>query len=215
MPVQMRVGVNTGEVLVGAMRAGGESTVMGDVVNTAQRLQTIAEPGEVIVGSSTQAATRECVEYEALGLLSVRGRDEPVEAYRAVRVLAPPGRRRRGGARAPMLGRDDEIDTLRHVLQMATTAQPGATGAALRRRGRGQEPARERSRATSRAKSSARACCSVSACRTATRTSSVRLPRRSAARAASKDSRGRAKRACVSSRRSVPRSASTSATRPT
>ncbi len=51
VPVQMRVGVNTGEVLVGAMRAGGESTVMGDVVNTAQRLQTIAEPGEVIVGS--------------------------------------------------------------------------------------------------------------------------------------------------------------------
>ena len=124
VPVQMRVGVNTGEVLVGAMRAGGESTVMGDVVNTAQRLQTIAEPGEVIVGSSTQAATRECVEYEALGLLSVRGRDEPVEAYRAVRVLAPPGRRR-GGARAPMLGRDDEIDTLRHVLQMATTRSRG------------------------------------------------------------------------------------------
>jgi class 3 adenylate cyclase len=54
--MQMRVGVNTGEVLVEAMRAGGESTVMGDVVNTAQRLQTIAEPGEVIVGSSTQAA---------------------------------------------------------------------------------------------------------------------------------------------------------------
>ena len=47
----MRVGVNTGEVLVGAMRAGGDSTVMGDVVNTAQRLQTLAEPGEVIVGA--------------------------------------------------------------------------------------------------------------------------------------------------------------------
>ena len=38
MPVQMRIGVNTGEVLVGAMRAGGDPTVMGDVVNTAQRL---------------------------------------------------------------------------------------------------------------------------------------------------------------------------------
>ena len=50
VPVQMRVGVNTGEVLVGAMRAGGDPTVMGDVVNTAQRLQTLAEPGEVIVG---------------------------------------------------------------------------------------------------------------------------------------------------------------------
>jgi class 3 adenylate cyclase/tetratricopeptide (TPR) repeat protein len=118
VPVRMRVGINTGEVLVGAMRAGGDPTVMGDVVNTAQRLQTLAEPGEVIVGSSTYAATRECVEYEALGLLSVRGRDEPVEAYRAVRVLAPPGRRR-GGGRAPLVGRDDEIETLRQVFQMA------------------------------------------------------------------------------------------------
>ena len=45
--VQMRVGVNTGEVLVGAMRAGGDPTVMGDVVNTAQRLEKLAAPGEV------------------------------------------------------------------------------------------------------------------------------------------------------------------------
>jgi class 3 adenylate cyclase/tetratricopeptide (TPR) repeat protein len=119
IPVSMRVGVNTGEVLVGAMSAGGDSTVMGDVVNTAQRLQTVAEPGEVIVGASTYAATRECVEYEALGLLSVRGRDEPVEAYRAVRVLAPPGRRR-GSGRAPLVGRDDEMSAVRNVLQMAT-----------------------------------------------------------------------------------------------
>jgi class 3 adenylate cyclase/tetratricopeptide (TPR) repeat protein len=119
IPVRMRVGVNTGEVLVGAMSAGGDHTVMGDVVNTAQRLQTLAEPGEVIVGANTYAATRDCVEYQALGLLSVRGRDEPVEAYRAVRVLAPPGRRREGG-RAPLVGRDDEMTALRHVLQMAT-----------------------------------------------------------------------------------------------
>jgi class 3 adenylate cyclase/tetratricopeptide (TPR) repeat protein len=120
LPVTMRVGVNTGEVLVGAMRAGGDPTVMGDVVNTAQRLQTLAEPGEVIVGARTYAATRECVEYEALGLLSVRGRDEPVEAYRALRVLAPPGRRRERG-RAPLVGRDGELGALRQVMQMSIT----------------------------------------------------------------------------------------------
>src|SRR5262245_8775301 len=120
VPVRMRVGVNTGEVLVGAMRAGGDPTVMGDVVNTAQRLQTLAEPGEVIVGSATDAATRDCVEYAALGRLSGRGRDEPVEAYRAVRVLSPPGRRRTAG-RAPLLGRDDEIEALSRVFEMATT----------------------------------------------------------------------------------------------
>ena len=41
----MRIGVNTGEVLVGALRAGGDYTAMGDVVNTASRLQTLADAG--------------------------------------------------------------------------------------------------------------------------------------------------------------------------
>ena len=55
--IRLRVGVNTGEVLVGALRAGGEYTAMGDVVNTADRLQTAAEPGTVVVGPATHAAT--------------------------------------------------------------------------------------------------------------------------------------------------------------
>src|SRR4051812_25202087 len=65
--VQMRVGVNTGEGVVGSMRAGGDPTVMGDVVNTAQRLEKLAAPGEVIVGPGTYAATRDVIQYEALG----------------------------------------------------------------------------------------------------------------------------------------------------
>ena len=48
--IRMRVGVNTGEVLVGALRSGGDYTAMGDVVNTASRLQTAAAPGTVLVG---------------------------------------------------------------------------------------------------------------------------------------------------------------------
>src|SRR5829696_9945709 len=56
-PIQMRIGVNTGEVLTGAMRAGGDYTAMGDVVNTANRLQTAAQGGEVLVGSATYNAT--------------------------------------------------------------------------------------------------------------------------------------------------------------
>src|SRR3546814_15397732 len=45
--IRMRIGVNTGEVLVGALRAGGDYTAMGDVVNTANRLQSAAPPGEI------------------------------------------------------------------------------------------------------------------------------------------------------------------------
>ncbi len=53
--VRLRVGVNSGEVLVGALRAGGDYTAMGDVVNVASRLQTVAGPGQVVVGPETHA----------------------------------------------------------------------------------------------------------------------------------------------------------------
>ena len=120
VPVAMRIGVNTGEVLVGSMRAGGDPTVMGDVVNTAQRLQTMAEPGAVIVGPATQAATRQVIHYEPLGLVALRGREEPVKAYRAVEALAPPGRRQ-VRERVPLVGRDSEVTAVRHALAMTAT----------------------------------------------------------------------------------------------
>ncbi len=113
--VRMRVGVNTGEVLVGALR--GEITAMGDAVNTASRLETMAEPGWVVVGASTYAATQEIITYESLGARQVKGRGEPVEAWHAMATLAPPGRRRR--ARTPIVGRDAELAMLRGVLDAA------------------------------------------------------------------------------------------------
>jgi class 3 adenylate cyclase len=70
---EMRVGVNTGEVLVGALRAGGDYTAMGDAVNTASRLQTLAEPGQVLVGPATHEATRTHVRYEPVGCPRPRG----------------------------------------------------------------------------------------------------------------------------------------------
>src|SRR3954454_16369419 len=114
--VRLRIGVNTGEVLVGALRAGGDYTAMGDVVNVASRLQTIAAPGQVIVGADTYAATSDVMRYEALGPLQARGREEPVEAWRAVEALAPPGYRPLR-ARPPLIGRDAEIGLLHHALR--------------------------------------------------------------------------------------------------
>jgi class 3 adenylate cyclase/tetratricopeptide (TPR) repeat protein len=116
--VQMRVGVNTGEAVVGAMRAGGDPTVMGDVVNTAQRLEKLGSPGSVIIGPATFLATREVIRYEALGQQELRGRDQPVEAYQALAVLTPPGRRR-AHERSPFLGREAELSALAHVMGMA------------------------------------------------------------------------------------------------
>ena len=109
--VMMRVGVNTGEVLVGALRAGGDYTAMGDVVNTANRLQTSARPGEVLVGPSTFAATRRSVRYEPLEPLDVKGREQTVAAWRAEEALAPPGYRP-GRGRARLVGREAEMGVL-------------------------------------------------------------------------------------------------------
>jgi class 3 adenylate cyclase/tetratricopeptide (TPR) repeat protein len=118
LPVQVRIGVNSGEVLVGAMRAGGDPTAMGDVVNTAQRLEKLGEPGHVIVGPATELATRQAIRYEPLGSVALRGRDEPVEAFRAVEAVTPPGRRRMR-RQSPLVGRDAELATLRGLTKIA------------------------------------------------------------------------------------------------
>ena len=114
----LRTGINTGEVLVGAMRAGGEATVMGDVVNTASRLQTSAAPGEIFVGTATHAATESAIQYELVGSLDVKGREELVVAWRAITATLPPGRKRRA-RRAPLVGRDPEMGTLAHAADLA------------------------------------------------------------------------------------------------
>ncbi len=116
--VEMRVGVNTGEVLVGALRGGGDFTAMGDVVNTASRLQSSAAPGQVIVGPLTEAATRASIRYESLGPIEVKGRTQAVDAWVAVEAVAPPGAARRR-ARTPIVGRDAELAMLRGILDAA------------------------------------------------------------------------------------------------
>ena len=109
--IRMRIGVNTGEVLVGALRAGGDYTAMGDVVNTASRLQTLAEPGEVLVGESTHIATSDVIGYESRGALVARGREQPVNVWTAVSTLLPPGYRPRH-RESPLVGRDGEMAIL-------------------------------------------------------------------------------------------------------
>lgn len=115
--LQMRIGVNTGEVLVGALRAGGDYTAMGDVVNSAQRLETAARPGSVLVGRATYVATNDVIDYEPVGQLDAKGREEPIEAWEARAEVQPPGYRVR--RHTPLMGRDAELGMLRHALDTA------------------------------------------------------------------------------------------------
>ncbi len=117
---QLRIGIESGEVLVDLARATSERDlfVTGDAVNTAARLQQAAAPGSVVVGSATYAATRRLVEYEELPSAQLKGKLAPVAAWRAVAVRA-----RRGGQRAPLgieapiVGRDEEIALLKETVR--------------------------------------------------------------------------------------------------
>jgi class 3 adenylate cyclase/tetratricopeptide (TPR) repeat protein len=105
-----RIGVNTGEVVVGDP-SSGESFVTGDAVNVAARLEQSAEPGEVLIGEETRRLVLDAVITEPAGGLSLKGKSEPVTAHRLLEVLpgaAPHARR----LDSPLVGRDAELAQL-------------------------------------------------------------------------------------------------------
>ena len=105
---QLRVGINTGEVLAGAV--GDGYTVIGDTVNVAARLQAAGRPGTVTVGERTYRATAGEVEYHELTPLHLKGKAEPVPAWEAAGLLAAqPTRRTTARVATPLVGRDDEL----------------------------------------------------------------------------------------------------------
>jgi class 3 adenylate cyclase/tetratricopeptide (TPR) repeat protein len=85
-PLRVRIGINTGEVLVHLEIAPGSGAgfLRGDAVNTASRLQSIAPEMSVVVGASTYAATASTFDYEELGAATVKGKAEPLRVFHAM-----------------------------------------------------------------------------------------------------------------------------------
>ncbi|MEE9177996.1 MAG: adenylate/guanylate cyclase domain-containing protein, partial [Acidimicrobiia bacterium] len=111
-----RAGVMSGEASVGS--GGNEhGLVVGDLVNTASRLQSIAPPGGVYVGESTRDLVGMTVEFAAVGDQKVKGKELSVTAFNAVRVVAL-SQSKRGGelVEGPFVGRDDELRLLKDQL---------------------------------------------------------------------------------------------------
>ena len=121
--LQVRVGVLTGEAAV-VVGAEGQGMVTGDMVNTAARLQSVAPPGGVLVGAATRLAAESAIAFEPAGEQALKGKEAPVPAWRAVRVLAE-----RGGAHRPdvleppFVGRADELRFLKE--QFHATGREG------------------------------------------------------------------------------------------
>ncbi len=113
--VEARAGVLTGEAAV-TLGATNQGMVAGDLVNTASRLQSVAEAGAVLVGEATQRSASAAIVFEPAGERSLKGKELPVAAWRAVRVVAERrGRKRAEALEAPFVGRDDELRQLKDL----------------------------------------------------------------------------------------------------
>jgi hypothetical protein len=84
--------------------------VAGDLVNTASRLQSIAEPGSVLVGEGTKRAASNAIVFDDAGDQTLKGKVSPVPAFRALRVVAQRGGVGRSeGLEPPFVGRESEL----------------------------------------------------------------------------------------------------------
>ncbi len=127
--LRLRVGVASGETVYGEASAE-RGPVTGDVVNVAARLQAAGEPETVTIGEATALAVADAIELERLPPLELKGKSEPVPAWRVTGVFAERSRERAlGGLQAPTLGRDDEVTRLRALVgetaRVVVVAPPG------------------------------------------------------------------------------------------
>ena len=106
--LEARIGINTGEVVVGGE---SETLVTGDAVNVAARLEQSAVAGETLIGAETRALVRDAVRVEPVEPLALKGKSEAVEAFRLLEVLADAAPLARH-PETPLVGRERERQRL-------------------------------------------------------------------------------------------------------
>ena len=115
--LQIRIGINTGEVVAGDPSAG-ETFVTGDTVNVAARFEQTAEPGEIVFGEETHRLVRDAVHVEPVEPLELKGKTDRVPAFRLLEVRpgAPAFARRLD---SPLVGREEELGRLQRAFDEA------------------------------------------------------------------------------------------------
>jgi predicted ATPase/class 3 adenylate cyclase len=116
--LQARAGVLTGEAAVN-LAAIGEGMVAGDLVNTASRVQSVADPGTVLVGEATRRATERAVVYEEAGGFELKGKEGKTALWRALRVVSGVrGQLKSEGLEAPFVGRERELRQIKDLFHV-------------------------------------------------------------------------------------------------
>ena len=118
--LRARAGVLTGEAAV-TIGATSEGMVAGDLVNSASRIQAVAEPGKVLVGESTRRATEQTIAYADAGSHELKGKAGLVELWQALRVVSGArGSLKSPGLEAPFVGRDRELRQIKDLFHTST-----------------------------------------------------------------------------------------------
>jgi predicted ATPase/class 3 adenylate cyclase len=121
--LRARAGVMTGEAAVN-IAAVGEGMVAGDLVNTASRVQSVAELGLVFVGEATRRATERAIVYEDAGSHQLKGKAGEAHLWRALRVVSGVrGELRSEGLEAPFVGRDRELRQIKDLFHVCAEEQ--------------------------------------------------------------------------------------------
>ncbi len=122
-PLQVRIGINTGEALVrlDVTPGSGEGFLTGDAVNVAARLQAAAPSGGVTVGSTTHQLTAAAIEYEELAAVVAKGKSEPLAVWTAKAPVSRTGIDHETPL-TPLVGRDVELAYLHALFDKATAS---------------------------------------------------------------------------------------------
>ncbi len=116
--LRARAGVLTGEAAVD-LTATGEGMVAGDLVNTASRVQSAAEPGSVFVGEATRRASERSIVYEDVGSFELKGKEGETRLWRARRVVSGArGQLKSQGLEPPFVGRDRELRQIKDLFHV-------------------------------------------------------------------------------------------------
>src|SRR5215813_4751779 len=121
--VKIRVGLNSGEVVVRAIGSDlrMDYTAVGQTTHLAGQMEQLADPGAIVITATTRALVESYVEVKSLGLVPVKGHAEPVEIYEVMGVGVARTRLQAGARRGltRLVGRDAEVEQLRRIGDLA------------------------------------------------------------------------------------------------